>query len=202
MVVSFNRYFFLVFYPVIFMIGDRFSYLYLIIFCSLYSRIQFALGTSMSGRFPWYYVLIFSLGGIFAKEEIFEKLEAGKIKSLKHKVIRIPLIFMCLFFFSWLKFHLNNTSVWELYYAFCPLLAVLLIFELRRVKIIFVISKFVGSYSLGIYIIHTEFRRIALSLSGHVISAFLICFLIALAISYLLTNAQKLAAKAIKQYIR
>lgn len=201
----------IIFFPLLYAMGEKFSYFVTAFAMILLPRI---LGQGFPGsKNVFSFVLVFIFGMVFAKHDLFKKLDNFSIFK-KNKLLSDIILFfvymVAFFLIVWITDKIGRTYLWEFNYCIAPLIVIT--FTNRYLKRIPILNRglmYIGKHSLNIFLIHTFIRYEYLNDFTYSFKYALLIPVILLAISFALSvvvellkklvRYDKLTAKAIKK---
>ena len=157
----------IIFFPLLFGMGEKFSYFVTAFAMILLPRI---LGIGFPGtKNVFSFVLAFILGMAFAKYDVFAKQDKFTLFK-NHKLLSdIVLFFVYLFAFFMVVYvtdKLGRKYLWELNYCIDPVIVILFANKyLKRIPVLNRALMYIGNHSLNIFLIHTFIPFILLAIS-------------------------------------
>lgn len=150
----------IVFFPLLYAMGEKFSYFVTAFAMILLPRI---IGQGFPGtKNVFSFVLAFLFGMVFAKYDLFakqDKFTLFKNKKLLSDILLFFVYMAAFFLIVVLTDKLGRKYLWELNYCIAPLIVVM--FSNKYLKRIPVLNKalmYIGNHSLNIFLIHTFIR--------------------------------------------
>lgn len=189
----------IVFFPLLFGMGEKFSYFVTAFAMILLPRI---LGIGFPGtKNVFSFVLAFILGMAFAKYDVFAKQDKFTLFK-NHKLFSdIVLFFVYLFAFFMVVYvtdKLGRKYLWELNYCIDPVIVILFANKyLKRIPVLNRALMYIGNHSLNIFLIHTFIRYEYLNDFTYSFKYALLIPFILLAISFALSVVVELLKKLI-----
>lgn len=190
----------IIFFPLLFGMGEKFSYFVTAFAMILLPRI---LGIGFPGtKNVFSFVLAFILGMAFAKYDVFAKQDKFTLFK-NHKLFSdIVLFFVYLFVFFMVVYvtdKLGRKYLWELNYCIDPVIVILFANKyLKRIPILNRALMYIGNHSLNIFLIHTFIRYEYLNDFTYSFKYALLIPFILLAISFALSVVVELLKKLIR----
>lgn len=201
----------IIFFPLLYAMGEKFSYFVTAFAMILLPRI---LGQGFPGsKNVFSFVLVLIFGMVFAKHDLFKKLDKFSLFK-KNKLLSDIILFfvymVAFFLIVWITDKIGRTYLWEFNYSIAPL--VVITFTNRYLKRIPILNRglmYIGKHSLNIFLIHTFIRYEYLNDFTYSFKYALLIPVILLAISFALSvvvellkrlvRYDKLTSKAIKK---
>lgn len=189
----------IIFFPLLFSMGEKFSYFVTAFAMILLPRI---LGIGFPGtKNVFSFVLAFILGMAFAKYDVFAKQDKFTLFK-NHKLLSdIVLFFVYLFVFFMVVYvtdKLGRKYLWELNYCIDPVIVILFANKyLKRIPVLNRALMYIGNHSLNIFLIHTFIRYEYLNDFTYSFKYALLIPFILLAISFALSVVVELLKKLI-----
>ncbi len=190
----------IIFFPLLFGMGEKFSYFVTAFAMILLPRI---LGIGFPGtKNVFSFVLAFILGMAFAKYDVFAKQDKFTLFK-NHKLLSdIVLFFVYLFAFFMIVYvtdKLGRKYLWELNYCIDPVIIILFANKyLKRIPVLNRVLMYIGNHSLNIFLIHTFIRYEYLNDFTYSFKYALLIPVVLLAISFALSVAVELLKKLIR----
>ncbi len=190
----------IIFFPLLFSMGEKFSYFVTAFAMILLPRI---LGIGFPGtKNIFSFVLAFILGMAFAKYDVFAKQDKFTLFK-NHKLFSdIVLFFVYLFVFFMVVYvtdKLGRKYLWELNYCIDPVIVILFANKyLKRIPVLNRALMYIGNHSLNIFLIHTFIRYEYLNDFTYSFKYALLIPFILLAISFALSVVVELLKKLIR----
>ncbi len=190
----------IIFFPLLFSMGEKFSYFVTAFAMILLPRI---LGIGFPGtKNVFSFVLAFILGMAFAKCDVFAKQDKFTLFK-NHKLFSdIVLFFVYLFAFFMVVYvtdKLGRKYLWELNYCIDPVIVILFANKyLKRIPVLNRALMYIGNHSLNIFLIHTFIRYEYLNDFTYSFKYALLIPFILLAISFALSVVVELLKKLIR----
>lgn len=190
----------IIFFPLLFGMGEKFSYFVTAFAMILLPRI---LGIGFPGtKNVFSFVLAFILGMAFAKYDVFAKQDKFTLFK-NHKLLSdIVLFFVYLFAFFMVVYvtdKLGRKYLWELNYCIDPVIVILFANKyLKRIPVLNRALIYIGNHSLNIFLIHTFIRYEYLNDFTYSFKYALLIPFILLAISFALSVVVELLKKLIR----
>lgn len=190
----------IIFFPLLFGMGEKFSYFVTAFAMILLPRI---LGIGFPGtKNVFSFVLAFILGMAFAKYDVFAKQDKFTLFK-NHKLFSdIVLFFVYLFAFFMVVYvtdKLGRKYLWELNYCIDPVIIILFANKyLKRIPVLNRVLMYIGNHSLNIFLIHTFIRYEYLNDFTYSFKYALLIPVVLLAISFALSVAVELLKKLIR----
>ena len=190
----------IIFFPLLFGMGEKFSYFVTAFAMILIPRI---LGIGFPGtKNVFSFVLAFILGMAFAKYDVFAKQDKFTLFK-NHKLFSdIVLFFVYLFVFFMVVYvtdKLGRKYLWELNYCIDPVIVILFANKyLKRIPVLNRALMYIGNHSLNIFLIHTFIRYEYLNDFTYSFKYALLIPFILLAISFALSVVVELLKKLIR----
>ena len=190
----------IIFFPLLFGMGEKFSYFVTAFAMILLPRI---LGIGFPGtKNVFSFVLAFILGMAFAKYDVFAKQDKFTLFK-NHKLFSdIVLFFVYLFAFFMVVYvtdKLGRKYLWELNYCIDPVIVILFANKyLKRIPVLNRALMYIGNHSLNIFLIHTFIRYEYLNDFTYSFKYALLIPFILLAISFALSVVVELLKKLIR----
>lgn len=190
----------IIFFPLLFSMGEKFSYFVTAFAMILLPRI---LGIGFPGtKNVFSFVLAFILGMVFAKYDVFAKQDKFTLFKKNKLLSDIVLFFVYLFAFFMVVYvtdKLGRKYLWELNYCIDPVIIILFANKyLKRIPILNRALMYIGNHSLNIFLIHTFIRYEYLNDFTYSFKYALLIPFILLAISFALSVAVELLKKLIR----
>ena len=190
----------IIFFPLLYAMGEKFSYFITAFAMILLPRI---IGQGFPGtKNVFSFVLVFIFGMVFAKHDLFAKLDKFTLFKKSKLLSDIVLFFvymLAFFMIVYLTDKIGRKYLWEFNYSIAPLIVIL--FCNRYLKRIPVLNRglmYIGNHSLNIFLIHTFIRYEYLNDFTYSFKYALLIPFVLLAISFTLSVVVELFKKLIR----
>lgn len=155
----------IVFFPLMYKAGEKFSYAVVGLMLILLPRVA-NMGFPGSKNILSF-ALAFIFGMAFAKYDLFakqNKFSLFKKNRLLSDIILFSLYMVAFFLIVYLTDKLGRKYLWEFNYCISPVIVILFVNRfLRRIPLLNRALMFIGSHSLNIFLIHTFIRYVYLN---------------------------------------